>query len=122
MLGTNKSRISSGSHVLAWMLGQADVWYLLYRCAHYVSKTHNGEEGNTNVSILNNFFSLEEEEQENTQYQSNEQNNNNDGLSIFLFKLPPTSVTFKSSINSGASTKHSNNQLNSFKKLAICKL
>lgn len=93
MLGTNKSRINSGSHVLAWMLGQADVWYLLYRCAHYVSKTNNGEEGNTKLSILNNFFNLEQEEGEeedeqeeleNTQYQTNEQNLNNiDGLYNF---------------------------------------
>lgn len=79
MLGTSKSGIRNGRHVLSWILGQADVWYLLYRCAHYVSKTHSGEEDNTNLSILNKFFSLEEDVRGHTLYQLNDQNHDSDG-------------------------------------------
>lgn len=75
MIGANKSGIKAGRHALAWFLGQADVWYLLYRCAHYVSKTHSGAEDNTNLSILNNFFSLEEDARGHIQCQVNEQTN-----------------------------------------------
>lgn len=75
MLRTKKSGgLGTGRHLLAWILGQADVWYLLYRCAHYVSKTHNGEDDNTNLSILNNFFSLEEEARGQTDCLNNNDN------------------------------------------------
>lgn len=66
MLG---AELSAGRHALAWVLGQTDVWYLLYRCAHYVSKSqsaaHGGggyaPENNSGVSILENLFTLEED-------------------------------------------------------------
>lgn len=68
MLGTEASGIKAGRNALTWALGQTDVWYLLYRCAHYVSKTHGTNNietnGNTNISILDKFFAADEDIEE----------------------------------------------------------
>lgn len=59
MLGTEQAGLSAGRHALAWILGQANVWYVLYRCAHYVSKGHGPSSQNSNVSVLEDLFTLE---------------------------------------------------------------
>lgn len=59
MLGVEQASLSAGRHALAWVLGQTDVWYLLYRCAHYVGKGRGQTQGG--VSILDNLFTLEED-------------------------------------------------------------
>lgn len=60
MLGAEHASLTAGRHALAWVLGQTDVWYLLYRCAHYVSKGRNPSQ--SSVSILDNLFTLEEDQ------------------------------------------------------------
>lgn len=62
MLGAEQAGLSAGRHALAWILGQADVWYLLYRCAHFVSKGQ-GPPAQSSVSILEDLFTLEDEQQ-----------------------------------------------------------
>lgn len=62
MLGAEHGGLSAGRHALAWVLGQTDVWYLLYRCAHYVSKAHAPSQ--SSVAVLDNLFTLEEDVQE----------------------------------------------------------
>lgn len=59
MLGAEQASLTAGRHALAWVLGQTDIWYLLYRCAHYVSKSPASPQ--SSVSILDNLFTLEEE-------------------------------------------------------------
>lgn len=59
MLGAEQASLSAGRHALAWVLGQTDVWYLLYRCAHYVSKGKGPAQ--TGVAVLDNLFTLEED-------------------------------------------------------------
>lgn len=58
MLGTELTNLSTGRHILAWVLSQTDIWYLLYRCAHYVGKN---QEQTSNVSVLDNLFTLDDE-------------------------------------------------------------
>ncbi|XP_017778270.1 PREDICTED: BTB/POZ domain-containing protein 6 isoform X2 [Nicrophorus vespilloides] len=86
-------------HALAWVLGQTDVWYLLHRCAHFVSKSNIGGGGgydqlcdedeepayqNVGLSILDNLFTEDEEEPvfENNQHLDPEQTLNNGPLSL----------------------------------------
>lgn len=71
MLGAEQSGLNTGRHALTWVLGQTHVWYLLYRCAHYVSKTHDPDQ--SSVSILNTLFSLDDDGQElNENYENQE--------------------------------------------------
>lgn len=63
MLGSDQAGLRAGRHALAWILGQANVWYVLYRCAHYVSKGH-GPSQSSNVSVLEDIFSLDGDLQE----------------------------------------------------------
>ncbi|XP_031349878.1 BTB/POZ domain-containing protein 6 isoform X2 [Photinus pyralis] len=58
MLGAEYASLSKGRHLLAWVLSQTDVWYLLYRCAHYVGKNQGAT---SSVSVLDNLFTLDEE-------------------------------------------------------------
>lgn len=70
MLRAETSGLKAGRNALTWALGQTDVWYLLYRCAHYVSKTHGTNDietdgnTNTNISILDKFFAADEDIEE----------------------------------------------------------
>ncbi|XP_064211868.1 BTB/POZ domain-containing protein 3 isoform X3 [Tribolium castaneum] len=59
MLGAEQAGLNAGRHALAWVLGQTDIWYLLYRCANYVSKGHG--QSPSSVSILDNLFTLDED-------------------------------------------------------------
>jgi hypothetical protein len=59
MLGAEQAGLNAGRHALAWVLGQTDIWYLLYRCANYVSKGHGHSP--SSVSILDNLFTLDED-------------------------------------------------------------
>lgn len=65
MLGTEHGSLTAGKHALAWVLGQTDVWYLLYRCAHYVSKVQSAHPvQNSTASVLDDLFTLEEDRNE----------------------------------------------------------
>lgn len=66
MLGAEHASLTAGRHALAWVLGQTDVWYLLYRCAHYVSKGRNPSQ--SSVSILDNLFTLEEDQHDTPEF------------------------------------------------------
>lgn len=63
MLGTEHGGLTAGKQALAWVLGQTDVWYLLYRAAHYVSKVHSTQpvQHSTSASVLDDLFTLEED-------------------------------------------------------------
>lgn len=71
MLGAEQTGLNAGRHVLAWVLGQTDIWYLLYRCANYVSKSHSYTP--SSVSILDNLFTLDEEQIEQNDVEINNQ-------------------------------------------------
>ncbi|KAK9743647.1 hypothetical protein QE152_g8459 [Popillia japonica] len=72
MLGAQQAGLNTGRHALTWVLGQTHVWYLLYRCAHYVSKAHDQDQ--SSVSILNSLFSLDEDSQDLQELEENYQN------------------------------------------------
>ncbi|KAG5895179.1 hypothetical protein JTB14_007346 [Gonioctena quinquepunctata] len=67
MLGSEQNGLSVGRNALSWILGHADVWYLLLKCATFVSKKHAQFPHNT-VSILETLLmpdeGTEEEEEE----------------------------------------------------------
>ncbi|CAH1162961.1 unnamed protein product, partial [Phaedon cochleariae] len=68
MLGVEQTAAAGGGlgvgrHALAWLLGHADVWYLLVKCANFVNKRHARAAGHfpqNTVSILENLLMLDE--------------------------------------------------------------
>ena len=72
------SGLNTGKQALTWVLGQAHVWYLLYRCAHYVSKANDPSQ--SSVSILDSLFSVEDDLQDaRNQRENDEEPDINDG-------------------------------------------
>lgn len=49
-----------GRQLLHWAVTQADLWYLAYRCADFVTKIHEPLE--RGVAVLDHLLTLEEEE------------------------------------------------------------
>lgn len=72
MLGAEHASLSAGRHALAWVLGQTDLWYFLYRCAHYVSKSQTQQTHQSSVSILNDLFMVEDQAERGEQPEEND--------------------------------------------------
>lgn len=58
MLRETESSSSATKYLIQWVLSQADVWYLLYRCADYVSKAQAPIQ--TSAVALDQLFALDD--------------------------------------------------------------
>lgn len=52
---------STAKYVFQWMVSQANVWYLLYRCAEYVNKA-NSPLYRSNTTALDRLLALHDSE------------------------------------------------------------
>lgn len=64
-MGAEQTSLNVGKNALSWILGHADVWYLLWKCADFVGNggryvSADGAPGNT-LSVLENLLMLEED-------------------------------------------------------------
>ncbi|XP_022907398.1 BTB/POZ domain-containing protein 6-B isoform X2 [Onthophagus taurus] len=92
MLGAEQSGLANGRHVLTWALGHTHVWYLLYRCAHYVGKSQDPNQ--SSVSILDNLFNLDDDVDDHLVDGQNEQYND-ETLNIGSLSLSPPHIIFQ---------------------------
>lgn len=51
---------SATVHLVKWLLTSADIWYLVYKCADYVSKAQGPAQNS--LAVLDTIFTVEEEE------------------------------------------------------------
>ncbi|CAG9765684.1 unnamed protein product [Ceutorhynchus assimilis] len=58
MLGDDHLGLKVGKTALTWILGQTNVWYMLYHFAHKASKENSFTQIQSDVSILDDLFSL----------------------------------------------------------------
>ncbi|XP_050295421.1 BTB/POZ domain-containing protein 6-B-like isoform X2 [Anthonomus grandis grandis] len=66
MLGDDHLGIKAGKTALTWVLGQTNVWYMLYHFAHKASKDTSFTQIQSDVSILEDLFKLGRETDQQT--------------------------------------------------------
>ncbi|XP_074036981.1 BTB/POZ domain containing protein 3 lute isoform X2 [Leptinotarsa decemlineata] len=82
MLGAEQSGLSVGRNALTWILGHADVWYLLLKCATFVSKRH-GNFPQSTVSILENLLMLDEGQEDDEEEGNRQDLDDDDDEAVF---------------------------------------